>query len=210
MKDIIIIGAGGHASVIIDIIECMKNNKHQVRIKGLLDDSKDKTHFMGYKILDKVKNAHLYNSKDTEFIIAIGSNEVRKSISKKLQNLKYFIAIHPTAIIGSNVDINKGTVVMPRAIINANTIIGKHVIINSGAIVEHDNKIKDFVHISPGSTLAGGVEVGESTQVGANSTIIPLIKIGCNSVIGAGSTVIRNIESKVVAVGNPCKVIKNI
>lgn len=210
MKDIIIIGAGGHASVIIDIIECMKNNGHQVKIKGLLDDNKDKTHFMGYEILDEIKNADSYNSEDTEFVIAIGSNTVRKNIATKLYKLKYFTAVHPSAIVGSNVVIDEGTVVMPRAIINANTIIGKHVIINSGAIIEHDNQIENFVHISPGSTLAGGVKVGESTQIGANSTIIPLIKIGSNTVIGAGSTVIRNIESEVVAVGSPCKVIKHI
>ena len=71
MKDIIIIGAGGHASVIIDIIESMKNTGHEVRIIGLLDDRKDITKFMGYKILDEINNAPLYSYKDTEFVIAI-------------------------------------------------------------------------------------------------------------------------------------------
>lgn len=210
MKNIIIIGAGGHASVIIDIIESMRNVGHEVRIQGLLDDRKDITEFMGYKILDKINNAPLYNYKDTEFVIAIGNNRIRKEIAKKFNELKYFTAIHPTALIGSNVNLKSGTVVMPRAIINANTYIGSHVIINSGSIVEHDNVIDDFAHISPGTTLCGGVTVGESTHIGANSTVIPCKKIGSNSVIGAGSVVVNDIISNVVAVGIPAKIIRNI
>ena len=210
MKNIIIIGAGGHASVIIDIIESMKNAGHKVKIQGLLDDRKDITEFMGYKILDKINNALLYNYNDTEFVIAIGNNRIRKEIAKKFNGLKYFTAIHPTALIGSNVNLKSGTVVMPRAIINANTYIGSHVIINSGSIVEHDNVIDNFAHISPGTTLCGGVSVGESTHIGANSTVIPCKKIGSNSVIGAGSVVVNDIISNVVAVGIPAKIIRNI
>ena len=64
MKNIILIGAGGHASVIIDIIESMQNIGHEVRIQGLLDDRKDITKFMGYKILDEINNAPFYNYKN--------------------------------------------------------------------------------------------------------------------------------------------------
>ena len=55
MKEIIIIGAGGHASVIIDIIESMIKDGEKIHIKGLLDDREDKSDFMGYKILDHNK-----------------------------------------------------------------------------------------------------------------------------------------------------------
>ena len=163
---------------------------------------------MGYEILDEIKNAQLYNDKDTEFVIAIGNNAIRRNIYKKLKGIKYFIAIHPTAVIGTNVTIKSGTIVMPRVVINANTEIGSNVIINSGAIVEHDNTIDDFAHISPGVTLCGGVTVGEATHIGANSTVIQYKKIGSNSIIGAGSTVITDIQSDVMAVGSPAKVIK--
>lgn len=210
MKNIILIGAGGHASVIIDIIQRMIKSNHEIKIRGILDDRKDIREFMGYEILDEIRNAQLYNDKDTEFVIAIGNNTIRKNIEKNLNGLKYFTAIHPTAVIGINVKIKNGTVVMPRAVINANTEIGSHVIINSGAIVEHDNIIDDFTHISPGTTLCGGVIVGEATHIGANSTVIPYRKIGGNSIIGAGSTVISDIQSDVIAVGSPAKVIKHM
>lgn len=206
MKNIILIGAGGHASVIIDILEAMIKQGNQIKIYGLLDDNNDKSEFMGYKILDKVKNANLYASEETEFVIAIGSNTIRKNIAMKFKNLKYFIPIHPTAIISNRVDINEGTVIMPRAIINPNTKIGRHSIINSGSIIEHDSKIESFTHISPGATLCGGVKVGEESHIGANSTVIQYKSIGANTIVGAGSTVISDIDSDVVVVGSPAKI----
>ena len=208
MKNIIIIGAGGHSSVIIEIIESMIENGHEIQIKGLLDDSPYRKEFMGYKVLDKVENANVYNDKNTEYIIAIGNNNIRKKISNTHSNLKYFRAIHPTAIISKSSSINEGTVVMPRAVINANSEIGSHVIINTGAIIEHDNKIGSFSHISPGATLCGGVNIGEETHIGANSTIIQYKNVGSRTIIGAGSTVTKDIGSDVIAVGSPAKIIK--
>lgn len=207
MKEIIVIGAGGHSSVIIEIIESMIDSGQKLKIKGILDDEKI-SKFMGYKILDKIDNAKLYNNEDTEYIIAIGNNHVRKKISNKFKDLKYFIAIHPSAIVSKSAFINEGTVVMPRSIINASSEIGSHVIINTGAIIEHDNKIGDFSHISPGATLCGGVIIGEETHIGANSTIIQYKSVGSRTVIGAGSTVINDIASNVVSVGCPAKLKK--
>jgi acetyltransferase-like isoleucine patch superfamily enzyme len=79
---------------------------------------------------------------------------------------------------------------MQGAIIQADAIIGKHCIVNTGATVEHECVVSDYVHVAPNSSLCGNVKVGEGTW------------------IGAGSTVIRNIESNVVAVGTPCRVIR--
>ncbi|WP_373598222.1 acetyltransferase [Paraclostridium bifermentans] len=208
MKNIVIIGAGGHSAVIIDIIENMIDSGYEIQIKGLLDDNLDRKEFMKYKVLDKVENANLYNTENTEYVIAIGSNNIRNKIAEQYKNLKYFTAIHQTATISKNVYINEGTVIMPRAVINSNSEIGSHVIINTGAIIEHDSKIGDFAHISPGATLCGGVEVGEKVHIGANATIIQYKKIGAKTTIGAGSTVIKDICTDVVAVGSPARIIK--
>lgn len=210
MIDIIVIGAGGHASVIIDCIELMITQGDNIQIKGILDDRKDKSEFMGYKVLDKIDNIYLYNEENTKFVIAIGDNKLRMNIANKFKNINYYTIVHPSSIVGKNVQIGYGSMVMANALINANTIIGNHVIINSGAIIEHDNIINDFVHISPSATLCGGVKVGYMTHIGASATIIPLINVGSESVIGAGSVVIKNIKPKTVNVGAPSKTIKDI
>lgn len=209
-KNIIVIGAGGHASVIIDIIECMIKEGSDIRIEGLLDDKENLKEFKGYKVFDKISNAKLYADDNVEFIIAIGNNEVRKKIAQNIKELRFFKAIHPCSIIANDAKIEDGTVVMAGTIINSGTSIGKHTIINSGAIVEHDNNIGDFTHISPGATLCGGVNIGSQTHIGANATIIQGIKIGSQTIVGAGSTVIRNIGDNVVVVGTPARIIKSI
>lgn len=205
----VLIGAGGHAKVIIDILRL--NNKS---ILGVIDDFSHEDDICGVSIIGKTEDIEklLVKYQDTElkFIISIGSNEIRARIEKELGslNMKYGTAIHPTAVIGSNVDIGEGTVIMANAVVNNSTIIGKHTIINTGATVDHDCRIGDFVHISPGTNLAGNVCVGKLTQIGIGSSIIQGKKVGSNTMVGAGAVVIENIGDNVVAVGCPAKIIK--
>lgn len=207
MKEIILLGAGGHAAVILDILKAQIANGEKIKIKGLLDDS-NKKEWMGYPVLGSTLEANDFNEENTYFIIAIGSNEIRYKLSEKYSHLKFFTAIHPSVIVGSHVNIGAGTVVMPNAVINANSQIGQHVIINTGVIVEHDNWIGDYVHLSPNATLCGTVRVKPLTHIGAGATVIQGKMIGRQSMIGAGATVITDIPDQVVAVGTPAKVIR--
>ena len=146
-KKVVIIGAGGHAKVIADIIE-----KSGDEIVGFLDDNKEigTTIINEYKVIGDLNNRFTMavTKENLEFIIAIGDNKKREEISHS-PNLKFYTAIHPSAQIGLDVEIQEGTVIMANACINSSAKIGKHCIINTGAIIEHDNIIEDFVHISP-------------------------------------------------------------
>lgn len=213
MKDIVIIGAGGHAKVIADIILKRKELLNEkLNITGFLDD--------GYKnlkytkifdipilgdtsLIEKLEQEKKYN-----YIIGIGNNKIREKISNKFPNLNYYTAIHPKSVIGTEVAIEEGTVVMANVVINSGSKIGKHCILNSGSIIEHDNKIEDYCHISPNSTLCGTVKIGKNSWIGAGSTIIQNRNIGENSMIGVGSVIIRDIPNNCTVVGNPGKIIK--
>ncbi|MDG0837076.1 acetyltransferase [Staphylococcus equorum] len=205
MKPILLIGNGGHAKVIKDIIK----QSEDYSFKGYLDDNINEFHEEKNIIYDHLENIGNY-SNDYHFIISIGNNEVREAIYIKLNlpSERYPILIHPSSSIGSNVEIGNGTVVMANTVINADTSIGKHSIINTGAIVEHDNNISDFVHVSPNSTLTGGVTVGAKSQIGASATVIPQINIGKNTIVGAGSTVVNDIGDNQIVVGTPSKPIR--
>lgn len=198
-KKIIIIGASGHGKVIADIV--LKS--HDILV-GFLDDGIEKGTliFNEYEVLGDSSCVEQYN--DCEFIIGIGSNEIRNKISGRF-NVKWYTAIHPSAIIATKVFIDEGCVVMANAIINMDAKIGKHCIINTGAIIEHDCEIGNYVHISPNATLCGTVKVGSYTHVGASATIKNNIDITSNTVVGAGSVVIRNIEEKGNYVGVPAR-----
>ena len=201
MKNVIVIGAGGHAKVIADIVLKSGDN-----LKGFLDDKKDKgtTILDEYVVLGAVENAMDFDSEDTYFIIGIGDNYTRKKLTEKF-DLKYYTAIHPTAVIGADVQIGTGSCVMPNACINPGSVIGKGCIINSAALIEHDNVLEDFVHVSPSATTCGDVKIGTLTHVGARAKIRNRVTITSEVVIGMGATVVGDILEKGTYIGTPAK-----
>lgn len=201
-QTIYLIGSSGHAAVILDIIASCPELGIVV---GVFDDYELVGSFkLGLPVLGTVARAMDFADRGS-FIISIGDNAVRMEIAAKMQGALFISAIHKSAIIGSNVHIGEGTVVMPGAVININSSVGCHSIINTGAIVEHDCLIRDFVHISPGVTLCGAVQIHKMSWIGAGSTVIPKIKICSDVIVGAGATVIRDIDEKGVYVGCPAK-----
>ena len=195
MKDIVILGASGHAHVIADIIKAEGN-----RVIAFLDDDPNQSDCSG-PILDYSKYPNC------EFVIGIGNADIREKFSQL--NLKWHTAIHPSAIISNSVSIGEGTVVMPNVVINAKSIIGKHCIINTGAIVEHNNYIGDYSHVSVGAKLGGSVCIGKRTFIGIGTTIKNNISICDDVVVGARSLVVKNIAEKGTYFGTPIKTTRN-
>ena len=211
MKEVVIIGAGGHAKVVIDIIlQREKILNDNLIIKGILDDTfkeNEEKKIFGIPIVGKI-NKILELPSNIYYIIAIGNNTIRKKIAQNYEKIKYITLIHPKAVIAENVSISTGTVLMAGSIVNSYTKIGKHCIINTGSIIEHDNTIEDYVHISPRATLCGGVIVEEESWIGAGSPIIQGLKIGKKVIIGAGAVAIKNVENFSTMIGIPAKNIK--
>lgn len=202
-KKVIVIGASGHGKVIADII--VKSNDIVV---GFLDDGISAgTSILGFPVLGKTSDC--INYPDCEFVIGIGNANIRRNITETYgSKVKWYTAIHPSAIIALDVTICEGSVIMANTVINASTQIGQHCIINTGAIIEHDNIIEDFVHISPNATLCGVVHVGENTHIGASATVKNVINITSDVIVGAGSVVIKDIDEKGTYVGVPARRIK--
>lgn len=113
--------------------------------------------------------------------------------------------IHPSAIIGEQVYLEAGTVVMAGAVINCCTKIGKGCIINTTSTVDHDNIIEDYVHISPGAHLAGTVNIGRGTWLGIGSIISNNINVTGGCRIGAGTIVVKDITELGTYVGVPSR-----
>ncbi|MFT4850397.1 MAG: sugar O-acyltransferase (sialic acid O-acetyltransferase NeuD family) [Sediminicola sp.] len=194
----ILIGASGHAKVIIDILRL--NN---IQLECLVDAKPEIKELLGVP----VQYEGAFNFLGQDAVISIGSNKIRKELAEKYA-LNYIKAIHPSTILDTSVEVGHGTVVMASATINSSTIIGTHCIINTSSSIDHDCLLGNFVHISPNATLCGGVQIGEGTHIGAGATIIPNITIGKWAVIGAGAVVISDIPDFAVVVGNPGRIIK--
>ncbi|MGW5952780.1 acetyltransferase [Bacillus mycoides] len=201
-KKLLIIGAGGHGKVIADI--ALKMNKW--KYIAFLDDNEDVKTSMGIEIIDRSTSASKY-IKEYDLFVGIGNNTIRKKVQEQLEDQGAIIPvlIHPSAIIGEQVYLEAGTVVMAGAVINCCTEIGKGCIINTASTIDHDNIIEDYVHISPGAHLAGTVKVGAGTWLAVGSVVINNINITSECKIGAGAVVIKDITEIGTYVGVPAK-----
>lgn len=196
MNNISVIGASGHAKVIIDLIEALG-----YAVENVYDQDIKKSYILNYKIV------HNFNNLPKQSIIAIGDNCIRKKIAYS-NSFSLPALVHPKSVISKYAALGEGTVIMAGVSVNSDSSIGNYCILNTNCSIDHDCKIADFVHISPNVALAGNVEVGECTHIGIGACVIQGIRIGKNCVIGAGAVIIKDVPDGSTIVGNPGKVIK--
>ena len=195
-KPIIILGSGGHAKVLIEVLR-----ENQIPMVGVtsLDLNKDDD-FLGLRVIGNDDEVNNYNQNEILLVNGIGSlpgNTKRKALSTLMRDkgYKFFSVIHPQSIISPSTYIYDGAQVMAGSVIQAGSQIGSDTIINTGAIIDHDCIIGSNCHVGPGSVTSGGVTVGDGTHIGTGSNIIQNIKIGKNVIIASGSSVFRDIDS---------------
>lgn len=201
-KKLLIIGASGHGKVVADI--AIKMNKWQSI--AFLDDDESIKASMGLEVIGKTADAFAYED-EADFFVAIGSNATREKIQEKLieEGVKVVSLIHPSAVIGTDVEIDIGTAVMAGVVINSSSRIGKGCIINTSSSLDHDNVIEDYVHISPGVKAAGSVEIGKGTWLGIGSVISNNVNICSGCKVGAGAVVVKDITEPGTYVGVPVR-----
>ena len=199
-KNLYIIGAGSHASVIID---CAITNKY--KIKCLIDiNSKNTKNEKKFGI--PVNNNSFINNlkKNSNVFLAIGDNKVRTKYFKKYKNKFNFLnLISKSSQISINSKLGKGNYIGPNVIINGGSSIGNNCILNTSSIIEHDVNIGDNTHICPSVTIGGSTEINDNCFIGLGSNIIDKIKIGKNVKLGAGSLVLKNLKSNSIYYGTP-------
>lgn len=203
------LGAGGHAKVVIEILNFIKDYE----IVGLLDPKEELWGTEVAGVVVKGSDAlinELYEKGIHNAFIGLGTVgdlSPRKRLYENVRNLGLDIvnAIHPHVIISKSAKIGHGPTVMAGAIINSCVILGEDVIVNTGAIIEHDCVIGSHVHIATGARLASTVYVGDGTHIGIGAVIRQCIRIGSNALIGAGAVVVKDVANGQTVVGNPAR-----
>ncbi len=204
-EGIIVVGAGGHAKVCIELLQAMGE-----QVIYCIGNENSPELCLGIPVLKgdaQLKSLRAEGYK--RLFIALGSNELREERAAFAIGEGYQLinAISPQAIISPSVSLGSGIAVMAGAIINADTVIADLAIINTGATVDHDCYIGKGVHIAPQCTLAGKVNIGRQSFLGVGCKVIPEIVIGEKVTAGAGSVIIANINSGMTVVGAPARII---
>lgn len=163
-KRIIILGAGGFAKTLADILQ-QDNTNTEIKF---LDDTKT-----GENILGKCNEFINFKNENTDMFPAFGNNEVRKKWFEKLQQEKINIPsiIHNSAYISPTVKMETGVAVLPKAVINTNTTVKQGCIVNCGAVIDHDCVLEKFVHICIGAMIKAENQIPAGTKIEAGQIV---------------------------------------
>lgn len=202
---LVIVGAGGHAGVVVDIV----NLSGRFKVIGCTDVDKNNrltSYGITYLGKDNVLSGLLKKGINHAALGVAGfNNEFRMNLYTKIRVLGFQFPVlqHPNSTMAKTVEIGQGSVIMANSVINPGAKIEENVIINSGAVVEHDCYLSHSAQIGPGAILCGGVKVGARAFVGAGACIKQDIRIGEAAIIGTGSVVLQDVMPGTTVVGNP-------
>lgn len=210
-QPLVILGAGGFAREILDVIDAINADKPRYDVLGFIVDEKygragdvvnEKQILGGFSWFEK--------HTDVFAICGVGAPEVRRHMIRRVQNLgvKFAALIHPSVIMTRWTSLGDGVVITAGCILSNNIVISDHVHINPGSTIGHDVTIEAFVSLAPGALVSGNVTIHEGAYIGTGTNVIEKKTIGAWSIVGAGSTVIQDVPPNSTVVGVPARVIK--
>lgn len=196
MRDLFIVGAGGFGREAAWTVERINASQgHGVwRLIGFADDDPAKAsgNFEGYPMLGSIEKA----SKDhpgASVFIALGDNQARENIYKRLRGHDFPALIDPSAQVSPTTEFRHGVYIACEAVVSVGTDIGKFVIVNARAGVGHDSVVGDFCNICPGVSLSGHTTLGRGVFMGTNSCTAPGVKVGDRVKVTCGVPVISDM-----------------
>ncbi|KRD62186.1 MULTISPECIES: acetyltransferase [unclassified Ensifer] len=199
----LIVGAGGHAKVVIEI----------ARARGFepaccTDANPTPRTVLSVPVIggDEQLEA-IFASGIRLAVVALGDNALRVRLSRQLLDMGYALPalVSPGALVSGSASVGRSSVVMSGAVINAETIIGDFAIINTNASVDHDCSVGHGAHIAPAAAVTGAVRIGECAFIGAGAILLPNISVGSSAIIGAGAVVNRDVPTGAKFVGIPAR-----
>ena len=197
-NQMIIVGCGGHARSVSDVLLA---NDPCIQIVFVDENAADGEKIFGFNV---VKNIEIKGA----FHVAIGDNEKRRLMINKIRSGALTAIISKNAYLGKGCIIDKGIFIAHKVFLGPMSQIGCGSIINTGSIIEHETRIGKYCHVASGSTICGRCNIQDEVLVGAGSVVIDKVNICSNVIIGANSTVIKDITIPGTYVGSPAKKVK--
>lgn len=146
-----------------------------------------------------------------DIIVGVGNVEVRGQISRSVLAAggRLVSCIHPSAVIGHDVEIGPGTFIGPQAVVGVGCRIGSYCLVNQCASLGHGSRLEDGCSVNDGCRLSDSPVIGEEAYLGMGVIVLAHVRIGARSIIGAGAVVTKDIPPDRTALGVPARVIKD-
>lgn len=218
MRPLIIIGAGGLGSQLVErVISDPANGRHWL-LKGVFDDRQEKSHALAD--LSTAYNFPLTHYTNIEelpidegacFLLGVGNPAFKEKYARQIEHSGgYFVSLLNVDNERSEASNVGESVLMKNCCIGPGTSVADYVWIDRNTIIGHGCSIGEFCHIGPNVTISGDVTVGAKTTIHSGSLIGNGVTIGDGCVIGLGSVVVRNLSDSSVVLGNPARKVADV
>ena len=203
MERFVIIGTGGHANSILDLVHDSGN-----KIDYFVGFDNNIAFFQDIPVvgIKDINNLPL----NYKFIFGIGDFKIRNRILMELPlneiSSRFPPVIHRTSYVSTKARIGNGTVIFANTYVGPNTTVGTFCVLNTNVTVEHNCSLGDYNSIAPSTTIAGGVTTGSKCFFGMGSLISNNVSIGSESIIAANSFVNESVPENSFLAGNPAMV----
>jgi sugar O-acyltransferase (sialic acid O-acetyltransferase NeuD family) len=207
MHPVVIIGLGGNALDVLDVVDALRLAGRDWEVRGFLDDARAAgTSHVGLPVLGPVDDAGRYG--DTRFINAVGSDKtfrLRPTIVARtgLPPERFATLVHPTASVSRRARLGHGTCVNHGVSVGGGAVVGDHVYMGAGCIIGHDAVIEDYAVVAPGAIVSGFTRIGQNCYVGAGAIIKQTKQVGAGAIVGMGAVVCKDVPPGETWVGNP-------
>lgn len=195
MRDIIIIGSGGHSRSVISIVKSAKKWKNVSIIDTQYSGNIEK--ILTVPVVGGMEFLSAIDIGATDIFIAIGDNILRRDITCLIINKGFKIPnlIHSNSFIDHDAALGYGNFIGSGANLGPDVKVGNGNIINTLANLDHESKIGNYNQLAPSSVLCGRSVIGNLVFLGANSTIVNNLDIADKTIIGAGAVVTKSIQN---------------
>lgn len=207
-KPLLLLGAGGHAKVLLSLARTLG-----LEVAGICDPllaSQGAREWRGVRVLGGDEALAALDPASVGLVNGIGqmvgsSLRHRLFVSLVEKGFHFPVLVHPAAWVDATARLGAGVQVMAGAVIQADAVIGANSIINTCAAVDHDCRLGENVHVAPGATLCGNVDVGDQAFIAAGATVIQGISVGVGAVVGAGAVLVRDLGERQTIIGHPAR-----
>ena len=206
-KKIILLGAGGHAKVLLEILHACGT-----KVDGILDRTCDKVggELLGVPLVGTDGDLARFSPENTVLVNGLGSVDVPDQraqlyVENSSKGYAFLKVLHPKAIVSPLASLGEGVQVLAGANIGPGVKIGRNAIVNSLANVDHDCEIGEHCHLAPGVVCSGAVKVGACSHIGTGAVLVQGVSLGERVMVAAGATVVGDINSGARVRGTPAE-----
>ncbi len=205
---LVVLGSGGHAKVIIEILEAMD----QFEIVGCSSGDPDPpSEVSGYSFLGAFDDLPGLMKKGVK-LAAVGvggwtDNTFRQEVFEMAKEMGFELVkpVHPTVVRPPNVVIGEGTMVGSGAVLMTEAAIGRNVIISSQCLIGHETVIEDHVLVSGAVKVGADVRIRQGALLAFASTVLSRTVVGEDALVAAGAVVVDDVPAHARVFGVPAK-----